>query len=143
MNKIQKNYRKQMKEIENQLLEEEKQGKGLFTNRHYKYRFYGDGHSPYSKWKKALIIIAIVLAVLFLTNPGKQDFNDWVMSEFFYQQDIGGEIDEEMLAFIGNLAVDNIVERKNYIFFSIYKPVFENDKNSKILGICRNFIKLY
>lgn len=40
-NDIQKNFIKQMKELERDLVKEEKQKKGVFTNTLYKRRFYG------------------------------------------------------------------------------------------------------
>ena len=132
MNKIQRNFKKQMNQIEKVLIKEEEEGRGLFTNNHFKYKFRGDG--PRNKGLKNFLIIVIIIGIiLFLANPGKRDFNAWAVSQ----------VDNKSSAITENNIASFISgKRINYYFFSIYQSKKIKGHNIKILGICQFFISL-
>jgi len=53
-NRVQKKFKKEMKDIEKITKKQEKKGEGLFVNKIYKLNFYGVNSVPKKKWKKVL-----------------------------------------------------------------------------------------
>lgn len=136
-----------MKEIEESLVKDEQRGEGLFTNNLFKQKFYADGRKPLSKFKKILLITAIVCAVLFFTNPSRLEYNEWAMAEAYNNS--AGYYDENAAEYYdGDVeaaarAVANIMAvRKDYFIFSLYATKGASGKSKKVLGILSNFYPL-
>lgn len=82
-NKVQRNFKKQMKELENELKQKEKEQSGAFTNTYYKQNFYGYSDSKSNIQRKLprfifshvgiLITIYLIIAVASSFNNTKNN----------------------------------------------------------------------
>ena len=66
-NKIQRNFKKQMQEIEKKSINEEKKNKGIFSNKLFKLKFYGDNYSPTTRQVPALKILKFIIELIYYT----------------------------------------------------------------------------
>ena len=90
--------------------------------------------------KKAGLILIILLAFLFFTNPDQEDFKEYVqkiaVEEVEKEAGVSNPLIEGMVATLSTVVADAYV-REDYYFFSIYKL-----GDHKILGIAKQFISL-
>jgi hypothetical protein len=90
--------------------------------------------------KKAGLIIIALLAFLFFTNPGQEDFNEYVqklaVQEFQKETGTKSAVFEGIISTISTVVAKAYV-REDYYIFSIYRL-----GNHKILGIGKQFISL-
>jgi uncharacterized membrane protein YvbJ len=140
MNNVQKNYKKQMKEIEADLRRKERHGQGVFTNNLYKDNFYGDTSKPIVKKKSFWTSIIVICVVLFLLNPTQQDFTNWAKIQMVKQTDT--RIEDVLSNALADSLINMSFYRENYILFSIFIPAISGYKNEKVLGIAKVFIPL-
>jgi len=84
-----------------------------------------------------LILILVILIVLFITNPGTDDFASWVIED---RSDEG--LVQDLISIIGEPMISEMAERNNYFIFSIFELSAEGvDEELKAVGIAGNFIK--
>ncbi len=140
MNKTQKNFKKQMKEIEQDLLDKAKNDEGLFNNNLYKDKFYGNPTSRSKGSISFIAVIGIIAAILFFTNPNKSDFNEWAKSQLLSQTK--SDMERGLIELLGGTVSEAVTVRKDYILFSIYESRISGNNNQKILGIFKIFIPL-
>ncbi len=90
--------------------------------------------------KKSGIVVLLLLGLLFLTNPGQDDFKEYVqklaVKEFNRETGVKSGIFEGIVATLSTVVADAYV-REDYYFFSIYKL-----GDHKILGIAKQFVSL-
>jgi len=97
--------------------------------------------------KKSLIILVLVAALLYVTNPSKEDFSDWTkarMEERMEESAKENGIQEALsgtLSEIGSAVGAMFTEEKNYYLFSIY-TVDLGKKEYSYLGVFKVFIPL-
>jgi len=85
-----------------------------------------------------LILILIILLILFITNPGTDDFARWVIED---RSDEG--LVQDLISIIGEPMISEMAERNNYFIFSTFELSAEGAGDElKALGIAGNFIKL-
>lgn len=89
---------------------------------------------------KKIIIALLILILLAVTNPSKEDYTAWL------QEKIEAKTENPIMKGVVNLFGDSIIKNatttKNFIVFSIY-DVSLNGKKVKILGALKNFIPIY
>jgi hypothetical protein len=105
--------------------------------------------------KRVLIALAVVLAVLVVTNPSRSEFNAWA------QNHVARKIEDEARksganpndgssqiggAIAGFLIANMPIERTNLLAFSIYSFRFPDgsgqERNCRFLGIAGQFVPL-
>ncbi len=89
--------------------------------------------------KRPGIILLIILVLMVITNPDKDDFFEWVNDQAI-------EASESSLeGVLTNIFVTPLLKsatvRKDYILFSTYTIEF-NENKTVFLGILKNFIEL-
>ncbi len=88
-NNVQKNFKKQMKEIEKDLKSKEKQDEGVLSNNLFKLRFYGYTHGSRKVWLGKIFsggifsIIGIIFVIRFIMS---------LVSSFMYQPYLGSDM---------------------------------------------------
>ncbi len=97
--------------------------------------------------KRHLLILALMLAALFVTNPDRDDFSTFVADHLMgaIEQNVGALAEKESW---GNQRVqlaegiaEHMTERKNFLLFSLYEiPVVDGDY--RYIGIGTRFIPL-
>lgn len=100
--------------------------------------------------KKVLVLGVVVIGLLALTNPGMDDFQNYVQTQAADR--IGGEIDSKPLAELlggagGELlasSVSHVTERQSYFVCSFYVlDVDQDDRpNGRALGVAGHFVVL-
>lgn len=89
---------------------------------------------------KKLIFLALIIIVLVLTNPAKDEYNSWLYEEIMSNS--SNMIEKGINSLIFNEKVINSVTTSDdYIIFSIYRTEFNNDY-IKFIGIFNNFIPI-
>ena len=109
----------------------------------------------FCQMKTTGIIMLILAAVLFATNPDKDDFKEYmaakIKEEIVKETRDKGEVAgifkpfAEGLAELGGALGTTFTERDNYYLFSIYTfqlPSNPDEKPVKFLGIAKQFIEL-
>ena len=93
--------------------------------------------------KKILIAISIliVLILLVVSNPSKEDFITWVREEV--TKEVKG--DSKVLVdfgfdIFGDKVINSATTSSNFVLFSIYDVELSEDKNVKVVAILNNFI---
>ena len=93
--------------------------------------------------KKILIAISIliVLILLVVSNPSKEDFITWVREEV--TKEVKG--DNKVLVdfgfdIFGDKVINSATTSSNFVLFSIYDVKLSDDKNIKVVGVFNNFI---
>jgi len=84
--------------------------------------------------KSLLIILILIIAVLFLTNPTTTDYAQWTTNKI---KNTENPISSFITGTIGESFIKESVSRKNYYIFSTY-----NFDNKKTLGILTFFFPL-
>ena len=88
----------------------------------------------------SLLLIIVLLAVLFVSNPGTGKFMNWLVEDIRQEK---GPLEGLLAGSVGKPLLRNMTERRGYIFFSLFEiKVPESSDNSLILGIAGRFIKL-
>ena len=105
--------------------------------------------------KKTGIVLLVVAAILYVTNPDKDDFKEYMAEKI--KEEIAKETKDEGdvatifkpfaegLAQLGGALGSAFAERHNYYLFSIYSFELPSDKNQetkRFLGIAKQFIPL-
>ena len=113
-NNVQKNFKKQMKEIEKDLKSKEKQDEGALSNNLFKLRFYGYTHGSRKLWFGKVFsggifsIIGIILVIRFIIS---------LVSFFFYQPYLGSDMINSYYEGDYSQAVlysDKVLKKHNY-----------------------------
>lgn len=140
MNDVQKNFKKQMAEIESNLKQEENKGYGHFTNIHYKDKFYGE--RSFLKYKKNSlgILVIIIIALMFFSNTTLEGYKNHLANEFNVST-----IDNIPKAYAQILNLTKLkveIKENNYKIYSIYTVYFNDTYKFKVIGVFKNFITI-
>lgn len=114
-----------------------------------KYNLLGLGGRSL-KISKIKIGIIIILIALFITNPTKVEFKDYITSKI---ENSNTDKNVENYNFLSSAfegfalklytdAIEESTERKNYYLFSIYTVKFSKDEEGIVLGIFDKFIEV-
>ncbi|MEK3910654.1 DUF4359 domain-containing protein [Paenibacillus sp. FSL H7-0331] len=87
---------------------------------------------------KKIIILAIIVFLLAITNPSKSEFTEWALSKL---QDKGNTLSNFGVSLIGKPIIENSTTVHNYIIFSTFETMVLNKKVTT-LGVLKNFISL-
>ncbi len=90
--------------------------------------------------KKLLLLIVVLLAVAYFTNPTLEDYSDFIAEDFNEESD-DSIFGEEVGNLVGNLIAENATDREDYYIFSIY----ESDlmvEDVRYIGIFGMFFEL-
>lgn len=97
--------------------------------------------------KRHLLILALMLAALFVTNPERDDFSTFVADHLMdaIGKNIGALTEREswgdQKVQLAEGIAEHMTERKNFLLFSLYEiPVVDGDY--RYLGIGTQFIPL-
>lgn len=98
----------------------------------------------FSAFDILFLVIAIALIVLYLSNPDTEEF------KLYFKEELLGEVYEES-PLLGSLIdifekpawqlLEKNLERKNYLFFSVYTLSFEGEELA-YLGVLSGFRQL-
>jgi len=90
--------------------------------------------------KKTAFILALVAGLLILTNPGPEDFKNFIkkksVEQFKKETGLNDQLAESIISVFGGVFAEGFI-RDNYLLFSIYKW-----GDYKLLGIAGQFIPL-
>lgn len=89
--------------------------------------------------KGFLIFLAIILALLFLTNPTMDDFSNYTQKEL--TKTATSDLEKGLAAAIADPLIKAATYRDNYYIFSIYRYKFESS-NDNVIGILKTFIPI-
>lgn len=99
------------------------------------------------KWFLVLILVLVVMAI---TNPGKEDFSEYALKNV--ENSVGQEIGDGITRLVAQPVVESLTERNNYILFSVFSvpdltntEFFTGDggKTKKYIGLFKIiFVKL-
>jgi hypothetical protein len=105
-----------------------------------------------------ILLLAFILILLAVTNPGIEEFNHWLKSEI--KQTLTEKAqDNVFIALVKSLGLEGVladfvmpeVKRRDFIFFTIYEiqmpnnqeyDAAQNDNNIRVIGIAKQFIVL-
>lgn len=86
---------------------------------------------------KFLIIFGLLATALFFTNPGQEDYSNWIGKQLKKDQNALIEIGVD-LAIVPY--VENNTTRKNWYLFSVYQTQIWNGKKLVAIGAFKQFI---
>jgi len=89
--------------------------------------------------KKSWIVLVIILIVLIITNPGKENFYDWAGNRAL--QESASTLEGVMERIVKTPILRTATVRRDYVIFSVFIIEFEEEKDV-YLGILRQFIKI-
>ena len=76
---------------------------------------------------KSFLVLILVLVVLAVTNPGKEEFSEYTVKNL--ENTIGQEIGDGITKLVAQPIVESLTERDNYIFFSVFSvPDLKNTR---------------
>jgi hypothetical protein len=84
---------------------------------------------------KIYLLIILVLVILWMFNPKKEDFIDYKMKTINEHELIRSEVATSLTKLIGEPLLTATTERKNYLVFSVYTTPDHN----KYLGFLKKF----
>lgn len=91
-----------------------------------------------------IVILLVLLGFLAYTNPGMDQYGDYIKDEISDEVGQGGNVEKALGKFIGGLAgsvMTSATTRTDYLFFSIYETDLGTDE-IKCLGLVNNFFVL-
>lgn len=91
---------------------------------------------------KYLIFIVILLVVMALTNPSKQEYISWVKEQAIVQSG-SDNLEKDFISFFGSPFIDSATTTKRYIFFSIYETKFDANTHIEVVGALNLFLPLH
>ncbi|MHB1606184.1 MAG: hypothetical protein ACYC9S_11095 [Leptospirales bacterium] len=90
---------------------------------------------------KKMAAVGAILVLMVVMNPGINEFDGFILRHIKEQQNVRkGDFKDGMLSFFGPTFVEQLSERKNYLFFSIYTLRFPNKPPRYFLGMLHLFI---
>jgi hypothetical protein len=101
--------------------------------------------------RKVSLIVLAVAAALFMTNPDKKDFENYIEAQIEKETKRNPESEEgdgsKLVEALGEILGSGVaklavsaVERKNYLLFSLYS--FGEDEKASHMGMMGTFFKL-
>jgi len=90
-----------------------------------------------------ILIILIIMIFMAVTNPGMDDYVDWVTDQS--REEASNRFEELVASFVGETMVRRVTSRDNYVLFSIYEtdiPDVNGEESSRVIGIFGNFFVL-
>lgn len=87
----------------------------------------------------ALIMLALILGLLFSTNPTREDLIDWYKAGV---QEAGGPVVGWLGAQVGGWLVAQNVTRTNLGFASLYRIRWPQGEETLVLGVLGQFVQL-
>jgi len=88
---------------------------------------------------KKWIVILIILGLLFLTNPTKDEYVSWMKDKSTVNS---GQIEKGLVSMFGNFIFDQTTTSTNLYLFSFFETKLDKDKSYKVVGIFKNFIPI-
>lgn len=85
--------------------------------------------------RRALLVLAVVLVVLAVTNPTRAEYIEWAKEEALASEDSG--IARFLVSTLGGPVLESATEARNYVFFSLFRS-----GDALTLGILHHFIPL-
>jgi tetratricopeptide (TPR) repeat protein len=148
-NEVQKNFKKQMKELEKEAKGAEKEGSGLFTNRFFKERFYGvnydENEARLSKafkrsGKKALKILYAVLLIVALIGGSFKSLVSPILYDWGVKYSSEGNYEKALKIYDGMLIL-----MRNDFELLYYKASTLNamDRHEDAIAILRQAEKIH
>ncbi len=89
---------------------------------------------------KKLAIALLVLILLAVTNPSKEEYTAWLQEKIEAKTE--NSIMKGVVSLFGESIIENATTTQNFIIFSIYNVSLDG-KKIKILGVFKNFIPIY
>lgn len=86
---------------------------------------------------KKVIIAILILILLAVTNPSKDDFSTWLKEKM--QSSSENVLTKGVVSLFGSTIIENSTTSTDYILFSVYDFKL-GGKKVKIIGILHNFI---
>lgn len=86
---------------------------------------------------KKLIVLFIVLALLFVTNPSKEEYVVWLKDK---STENAGAFEKGVVSVLGNLVYKETTTASNFFFFTIFKTKITKGTSFTSIGILQNFI---
>jgi len=88
---------------------------------------------------KKIIVLIILLAVLFVTNPTRDEYIAWLKDK---STENVGVIEKGVVSVFGNFIYKESTSASNFLIFTIYKTKISNDISFTSIGILQNFIMI-
>ncbi|TCZ74303.1 hypothetical protein E0485_20205 [Paenibacillus albiflavus] len=88
---------------------------------------------------KKWIVIFIILGLLFLTNPTKDEYVSWMKDKSTANS---GQIEKGLVSVFGNFIYGGTTTSTNLYLFSIFETKLDTDKPYRVIGIFKNFIPI-
>ena len=95
--------------------------------------------------KKLLIAITIflILILLVVSNPSKEDFVAWVREEVAKDTKVDNKVFVDFgFDIFGDKKINSATTSSNFVLFSIYDVQISEQENIKVVAILNNFISL-
>jgi hypothetical protein len=89
---------------------------------------------------KKLAIALLVLILLAVTNPSREDYTAWLQEKIEAKTE--NPVMKGLVTLFGESFIENATTTQDFIIFTIYHVSFDG-KKIKILGILKNFIPFY
>ena len=100
------------------------------------------GNSPAVTRLLYIVIVAAILIVMAVTNPGVEAFTNFIRHEFQREADL----EPGLVRWLGSVIIDQYVKsavyHRSYTFFSIYTLPVPGRDDLRFLGILGQFIPL-
>jgi hypothetical protein len=90
-------------------------------------------------WFAALILFALLLIILAITNPSKGDYVSWLKEEAISRSD--NSLEQGMIEVLGAAVIDASTETSNFVVFSVFETNLGNNTIIAI-GVANNFIPI-
>jgi hypothetical protein len=96
-------------------------------------------------WRRWAVGAAVLVAILLLTNPSRQEYLGWLKGQYLATQRGKPGPDPAMTALgvgIGMALVGNMVEERNFLLGTVFWVEVEGNRRYRVLGIAKQFIPL-
>ena len=100
-----------------------------------------------SRFTVSLLLLLVLAALLFATNPGQSEYEDFLEEKI--QSGIKQEVENDFLGgvlslFSGSIAkmITSVTEKQDYYLFSVYTTKIDDENSVTYLGILNHFFLL-
>ncbi len=91
--------------------------------------------------KSLAIAVAVIVAVLFGTNPNQDEYVSWLKQQAT-SQTTGDEFGRALILIFGGPVFNLSTTRDDFLLFSIYKTDLGNGAKIKALGLLHHFVQI-